>query len=158
MKTYKSKYSTRVTLVSALYISILLYFPLSFNFFLKTKAITLFGIIYLVVLIAWILFSFAQTLRKVTLDENRLTLHQVYQKISIPLSEIKEIDVPAVANYKIKFAPALFGHRIFLGKEVFTWVKDQNKMVLIKAQNQKYLFSCDNRDNLIESVRKSINS
>ena len=92
---------------------------------------------------------------RLTIGNDKIILHRLFGAINIPIKDI--IEIKAIPNSETAFSIRIFGSGGlfgYLGKFKNTmYATNLNELVLIRTNSKKYVFSCKNRDEFIESVK-----
>lgn len=115
----------------------------------------------IVVFIATIIGGLGYMPIRLTIENDKITLHRLFGAINIPIKDI--IEIKAIENSETAFSIRTFGSGGlfgYLGKfknkklGYYTmYATDINELILIRTDRKTYVFSCRNRDEFIESVK-----
>ena len=100
---------------------------------------------------------------RLTFEDDKITLHRLIGPNYIPSKDI--IELMAIPNSEIAYSIRLFGSGGlfgYLGKfrnkklgNYTMYATNLNELILIRTNRKTYVFSCKNRDKLIESFQKN---
>lgn len=157
MSTYPSKSSNSVKVITFGGILILITVLISIVF-LNQEYSLLIAIIVGASILSFFLYFFANSLNKVMLQDKSLILKKNMGKIEIAFSEIKSINtLQPTAITMTKGSKGIFG---FVGTTMdgtVSLIKNRKQMILLTTtSNKKYLFSCDNKSDLVAAVSTKI--
>ncbi len=115
----------------------------------------------IVVFIATIIGGLGYMPIRLIIENDKITLHRLFDAINIPIKDI--IEIKAIENSETAFSIRIFGSGGlfgYLGKfknkklGYYTmYATDINELILIRTARKTYVFSCRNRDEFIESVK-----
>ncbi|MBM6882286.1 PH domain-containing protein [Bacteroides caecigallinarum] len=115
----------------------------------------------IVVFIATIIGGLGYMPIRLTIGNDKIILHRLFGAINIPIKNI--IEIKAIPNSETAFSIRIFGSGGlfgYLGKfknpklgSYTMYATNLNELVLIRTNSKKYVFSCKNRDEFIESVK-----
>ena len=152
MKTYSSRSSVAVKIITISTISILLLLVISLTFIKKDSGL-LFGVLLGITIFSAVFYFYANSLKEVKVIDKSLILKKKLGKIEICFSEILSIKnmqysaLPMTVGSK-----GLFG---FIGSTMdgsVSFVKDRNQMVKVVTTSNNYLISCDNSKDLVNTI------
>mgnify|MGYP003448833000 CR=1 FL=1 len=138
------KVTTSILIVFLLLIGI----SLTYNKPEELLSITIYWGTVIPILIGCYLF----TLNKIKVDLNNIYLITRIKTITIPLNEIKTINRKSQNNLIIFGARGIYG---LIGLSMDNYrcnIKDRTKLIAIELDHVKYLISCDQPDELINTI------
>ena len=138
------KVTTSILIVFLLLIGI----SLTYNKPEELLSITIYWGTVIPILIGCYLF----TLNKIKVDLNNIYLITSIKTITIPLNEIKTINRKSQNNLIIFGARGIYG---LIGLSMDNYrcnIKDRTKLIAIELDHVKYLISCDQPDELINTI------
>lgn len=150
MKTFVSRSSTSVKIITLGGILALLLLVISLAFIRKDFG-PLLGSILGIIIFGIVFYFYGNSLKSIIVTEKSLILQKQMGKIEIDFSQIK-----SVRKMKYTSLPMTAGTKGFFGyigntlEGSTSFVKDQKNMVQIKTSTKKYLVSCENSDQLVE--------
>lgn len=153
MKNYNSNssFSVKLITIGVLVVTGMIIFSL---FTLNGKYSTIGGIIIALIVLSTMIYAFANSLKKIILGENELTLQKHIGKIDIPFSDIIKIEKLDFSNLSMTYgSKGLFG---YIGKTMddsISMVKDRKNMVRIITTKKKYTISADKSQELINEIK-----
>ena len=153
MKIYLSKSSLMVKIITfGLLIAMML---LMITLFLSEQNYGLIGgIILSIIIIGSLFYFYANSLKKVIVDNGFVILKKNIGEIKIKISEIQSIENLEYANLTMTVgSKGFFG---FIGNTMDnskSLVKDRSKMVRIKALKESYTISCENPQDLVKDIK-----
>lgn len=155
MKTFSSRSSTSVKIITVGVISALLLLMISVIFIRKDFGPFLGGILGIIIFgVAF--YFYANSLKSIVFTDKSLILQKHLGKIEIELSQIK-----SVKNLQYSALPMTVGSKGvfgFIGSTVdgaTSYVKDQRNMVQIQTPHKKYLVSCDDSTQLVDLIQSA---
>lgn len=114
----------------------------------------------IVVFIATIIGGLGYMPIRLTIENDKITLHRLFGAINIPIKDI--IEIKAIENSETAFSIRVFGSGGlfgYLGKfknpklGIYTmYATNLNELILIRTNGKKYVFSCKDRNKFIESL------
>ena len=114
----------------------------------------------IVVFIATIIGGLGYMPIRLTIENDKITLHRLFGTIHIPIKDI--IEIKAITSSETAFSIRIFGSGGlfgYLGKfknkklGYYTmYATDINELILIRTDRKTYVFSCKNRAEFIESL------
>lgn len=158
MKTFSSKSSTSVKIITIGIIAALLLLVISI-IFIRKDFDPLTGSILGVIIFGVVFYFYGNSLKRIVITDKSIILEKVLRKIEIEFSQIE-----SVKKMKYSAIPMTVGSKGFFGfigstmDDSISFVKDRNKMILLTTtSNRKYLFSCDNSEEVVNllSIEKS---
>ena len=122
--------------------------------FTKQDYSLLIAIILGAIVLTFFFYFFSNSLKEVTVENKTLILKKNIGKIEIDFSEIKSIKTLQLSAITMTTgSKGFFG---FIGTTMdgsVSFVKNRSQMVLLTTtSNKKYIFSCDNPKDLVETV------
>lgn len=115
----------------------------------------------IVVFIATIIGGLGYMPIRLTIENDKIILHRLFGVINIHIKDI--VEIRAIPNSETAFTIRTFGSGGlfgYLGKfknpklgSYTMYATNLNELVLIRTNSKKYVFSCKNRDEFIESVK-----
>ena len=118
----------------------------------------------IVVFIATIIGGLGYMPIRLTIENDKITLHRLFGTIHIPIKDI--IEIKAITSSETAFSIRIFGSGGlfgYLGKfknkklGYYTmYATDINELILIRTDRKTYVFSCKDRNKFIESVKLTI--
>lgn len=118
----------------------------------------------IVVFIATIIGGLGYMPIRLTIENDKIILHRLFGAINIPVKDI--IEIKAITNSETAFSIRIFGSGGlfgYLGKfknpklgSYTMYATNMNELIFIRTCRKKYVFSCKNRDEFIESVKLTI--
>lgn len=108
-----------------------------------------------------ILYVYLISPKSIELNDTSLIMHKVVGKIIIPLEDIKEIRPYDQSGLRLFGSGGLFGSiGLFTNNDIgrhYEYVGDFSEAFLVVLNSgNKYVFSCENSDKVIEQVRSNI--
>lgn len=152
MASYKSNssISVKIMTIGGVVILVLLVFIV---LFINTDFGLIAGIISGGILIAILIYFYSQSLKLVTVKNNKLILEKNIGRIEIDLSEISSIKT--VASSAIPMTVGSKGFFGYIGTTMdgfVSFVKNRSQMVQLITLDRKYLFSCANSKDLVNNI------
>lgn len=115
----------------------------------------------IIVFIATIIGGIGYMPIRLTMGNDRITLHRLFGAINIPMNEI--IEFKTIPSSEIMYSIRTFGSGGlfgYLGKfknkklgNYTMYATNLNELILIRTNRRTYVFSCKNRDEFIEYVK-----
>ena len=109
-------------------------------------------LIYWGTVISVIVGCYLFSLNKVKVDLNNIYIISIIKTTTIPINEIKSISRKSQNNLMIVGARGIYG---LIGISMDNYrcnIKDRTKLVAIELENAKYLISCDEPNELINTI------
>ena len=153
MKIYLSKSSLMVKIITlGLLFAMML---LMISLFLSQQNYGLIGgVILSIIIIGSLFYFYANSLKKVIVDNDFLVLKKNIGEIKIKISEIESIENLEYANLTMTVgSKGFFG---FIGNTMDnskSLVKDRSKMVRIKTLSKSYTISCEKPKELVKELK-----
>lgn len=159
MNTYPSKSSNSVKLITVGGILLLILASISIIFIQQNNGLTT-SIVLGAIVLAVFLYFYSNSLKEVIIEDKGLILKKNIGKIEIKFSEIKSLRNVSLSGITMTtWSKGFFG---FIGSTMdgsVSFVKDRRQMIqLITTTNKKYLISCDNSEELINTFSSIIHS
>lgn len=159
MNTYPSKSSNSVKLITVGGILLLILASISIIFIQQNNGLTT-SIVLGAIVLAVFLYFYSNSLKEVIIEDKGLILKKNIGKIEIKFSEIKSLRNVSLSGITMTTgSKGFFG---FIGSTMdgsVSFVKDRRQMIqLITTTNKKYLISCDNSEELINTFSSIIHS
>lgn len=152
-------WSMRVTSLTAITIII---FAVS-TYYVWTKELIWLKYTLIIIFLATIIGVLLLMPLRLTFEDDKITLHRLVGPNYIPSKDI--IELMAIPNSEIAYSIRLFGSGGlfgYLGKfrnkklgNYTMYATNLNELILIRTNRKTYVFSCKNRDKLIESFQKN---
>jgi len=150
-------------------VSVYLIFGLTKRYKLKGKNnnFVFFCLVFAYLLPVVLVLPFLYMPLKISVTSEMLAVKQIKGEISIPISEIIEIRKVQKGELKncIKRTVTVGGLFGYLGKfenqqlgKFQMYVTDTKNRFIVKTKNQVYIFSCENRDELIQIINNQIDN
>ncbi|QAA82085.1 hypothetical protein EI546_10290 [Aequorivita sp. H23M31] len=112
------------------------------------------GLIVGAIILGTLIYFYANSLNKIIVDKDSILLKKNIGQISIPKSEIVEVNKFGYSNLSMTYgSKGVFG---FIGNTMddsISLVKDRNNMIGITTQSKKYIFSTEKSDELVREIR-----
>jgi|26BtaG_2_1085354.scaffolds.fasta_scaffold12224_2 hypothetical protein len=116
------------------------------------------GTLLTVLIVGTAICFYANSLNKIIVDKDYLTLKKNFGQIKIPKNEINGITKLKYSNLTMTYgSKGIFG---FVGSTMdnsYSLVKDRKNMVKISTENKKYIISTDDPDKLISEIKTLYN-
>lgn len=153
MATYQSRSSNSVKVITIGGILILILVLIS-TFFIKQSYSLTTVIVLGIISLGTFLYFYMNSLKEVIIEDKTLILKKNIGKIEIEFSEIETIrNVSSSAITMTAGSKGFFG---FIGSTMdgsVSFVKDRSQMIqLVTTSNKKYLISCDNPEDLVNTI------
>lgn len=154
--TFKSSKSQSVQLITAGFIAVIVVCIVSLYFraFDENPIVTVSAS---ALMLAFLGILYATSLKEVRLDDDFLELKKAVGAIVVLLSDISHVSAVEPAGMAMTSSTkGVFG---YIGKTMddhLCMVNDKEKMIRIETADNKYLFSADDRDQLIAEICKRI--
>lgn len=117
------------------------------------------GTILSVLIIGTVIYFYANSLDKIILDKDALTLKKKYGQIIILKSDIIHVHKLEYSNLTMTYgSKGVFG---FIGNTMdnsVSFVKDRKNMMRITTKNKKYIFSAEKLDELVSDIKMLYNN
>ena len=98
---------------------------------------------------------------RLTIENDKIILYRLFGAINIPIKDI--IEIKAIPKSETAFSIRIFGSGGlfgYLGRfknpklgSYTMYATNMNKLIFIRTSRKKYVFSCKNKDEFIESVK-----
>ncbi len=149
MKTYNSKSSFSVKLIT---IGIVIVMGIvAFSIFTLNEK---YGIIVSLIILGTLIYFFANSLKKIIIEEKKLTLKKNIGKVEIPFSDIIKIEKLDFSNLSMTYgSKGVFG---YIGNTMdgsISMVNDRKKMLRIITTEKKYTISSDKPKELMNEIK-----
>lgn len=149
-KEFSVSMSPFFKITTILLITFLLLVGLSVSYYegFLNPTLYLYWAIVLPIIIGCYLFS----LNKIKVDLNNIYIISKIKTTTIPIHEIKSISRKSQNNLMIVGARGVYG---LIGISMDNYrcnIKDRSKLIAIELENVKYLISCDQPDELINTI------
>lgn len=158
MKTYTSSNSRLVNLIT-FFTFILLVFVSFILIFVESKLGSAAGGVFLAIVLSTAFYFYSQSLIRIQISEKKLILKKNMGKIQIDFEDIQKVIKLKYADIPMNIgSKGFFG---FIGKTMDgsrSFVKNRKQMVQIITTDEKYLISCDNRDEFFLEINKKLQS
>lgn len=152
MKTYSSKSSVPVKIITISTISVLLLLVISVAF-IKKESGPLFGILLAFTIFSAVFYFYANSLKEVRIIDKRVILKKKLSKIEIEFSEI--ISIKTIQYCALPMTVGSKGVFGFIGSTMdgsISFVKDRNQMVKLITKSNNYILSCDNPKDFVNTI------
>ena len=157
MKIYYSKSSVFVKIVTIGTLILLTIVSLTLMTTAKSFGI-IGGTILSILIIGSVIYFYANSLDKIIIDRDALTLKKKYGQIIIPKSDIIDVHRLEYSNLTMTYgSKGVFG---FIGNTMdnsISFVKDRKNMIRITSKKQKYIFSAEKLDELVSDIKTLCN-
>ncbi|SRR5690554_412244 len=157
MNSYLSKSSTFVK-IATIGTLILLTLILISLFVSNNQYGMIGGIVLTILTVGTTIYFYANSLNKINVGKDYLTLKKNFGQIKIPKNEIIGITKLKYSNLTMTYgSKGIFG---FVGNTMdnsYSLVKDRKNMVKISTKNKKYIISSDEPDKLVSEIKTLYN-
>ena len=153
MKTYLSKSSTYVKIVTTSAIILLAFIPLTLINANKNYGL-IGGIVLGTIILGAVIYFYAKSLDKIILEKEMIVLKKNVGQIKIPKLDIVDIHQLDYSNLTMTYgSQGVFG---FIGSTMddsTSFVKDRKNMVRIITKNKKYIVSSERPGELVKEIK-----
>ncbi|WP_282628895.1 PH domain-containing protein [Empedobacter sedimenti] len=108
--------------------------------------------IYVIIIYPLFLYYYLISLNKIKVDLNNIYLQSKIKTIVIPINQIENISRKSQNNLMIIGARGIYG---LIGVSMDNYkcnIKDRTKLIAIELKNVKYLISCDQPEEFINTI------
>jgi hypothetical protein len=153
MKNYHSKSSFSVKLIT-IGIGIVMGVVVFSTFTLNQKYGTISGVLISLIILSTLFYFFANSLKKIIIGENNITLKKNIGKIEIPFSDIIKIEKLDFSNLSMTYgSKGVFGYIGNTMDDSISMVNDRKNMVRITTKEKKYTISTDRPNDLVNDIK-----
>ena len=153
MKKYRSKSSALVLTVSIALTISFLFVIIAVLMNIETLGIFVsIGIILFLAISSLLIIAMSPIY--ITLTTNELIIRRLFNKIKIPIAEIKALKRMEYSNLTMTFGSK--GYFGFIGRTMdgkMSYVKDRKCIINIDTEKESYLISCESPDQLIAQLQ-----
>ncbi len=157
--TFPCSWSMGVTFLTAITVIIMVVSV----YFVWTEGLIWLKYLLIIIFLATIIGVLGLMPLRLTIENDKIGLHRLIGAIYIPFKDI--IELKAIPNSDTAFSIRLFGSGGlfgYLGKfrnkklgNYTMYATNLNELILIRTDRKTYVFSCKNRDKLIESFQSN---
>lgn len=157
--TFPCSWSMGVTFLTAITVIIMVVSA----YFVWTEGLIWLKYLLIIIFLATIIGVLGLMPLRLTIGNDKIGLHRLIGAIYIPFKDI--IELKAIPNSDTAFSIRLFGSGGlfgYLGKfrnkklgNYTMYATNLNELILIRTDRKSYVFSCKNRDKLIESFQSN---